>query len=72
MENRTPKEYANFLFKEVEERSMQSSGYSKDASIFLIDEFIKWCQPTEDCGFSLEPTINYWTSVKYELIKIEL
>lgn len=37
-------------------------------SIITAEEIIEWCKPNdEDCGFSLQPSLDYWTEVKLEL-----
>lgn len=79
MDNLTPKEYAKYLFKEVEERSMQSSGYNKDVCKFLVDEIIK-SNPTMPCDGiyyetlydRIDDAIMYWKEVKLELENIEI
>lgn len=77
MNNLTPKEYANYLFKEVEERSMQSSGYNKNVCKFLVDEIIK-SEPMmpyngqyyELISDRVDECIRYYKDVKIELEKI--
>lgn len=72
MEYLTPKEYAKFIFKEVEDLSMQSSGYNRDICVFLVGEMIKY-QPklvsAEGYGSALfnNPKIEYFEKVKEEL-----